>query len=108
MKHAFAWSSAMLIAAGLCTAPAMAQSADDGAVRTTIAVNYHDLDLTTPKGRARLDMRLRHAAERVCGYDRDERPWRGDEARTACYTKALRDARTTLAARALPRDVVTR
>ena len=108
MKHAFAWSSAVLIAAGLCTAPAMAQAADDGAVKTSIAVTYHDLDLTTAKGRARLDMRIRHAAETVCGYNRDERPWRGDDAGTACYDKALRDAQTTLAARALPRDVVTR
>jgi UrcA family protein len=108
MKHAFAWGSAALVAAGLFAAPAMAQSAADGAVKTTVAVHYHDIDLTTAKGRARLDWRMKRAAEQVCGYDRLERPWPGDGPAMACYDRALRDARTTFAARTGLREVVTR
>ena len=109
MKHAFAWAStALIISAGLFAAPAMAQSAGGYTVETSMAVHFHDLDLTTVKGRTQLNQRVERAAARVCGYDYGQRPGRGDDEGRACYDRALRDARTTLAARQTSREVVTR
>jgi UrcA family protein len=43
--------------------PAMAQI-------PTKAVGYADLDLSSAEGRARLEMRIRHAVQQVCGTPR--------------------------------------
>lgn len=41
------------------TAPASAES---------VSVRYHDLDLTTPEGKVKLEQRLDAAARDACGY----------------------------------------
>lgn len=52
-----------LAAVAFAASPALAQ--DPGASRLT--VSYADLDLSTPRGVARLDRRIRTAVEAACG-----------------------------------------
>jgi UrcA family protein len=108
MQHAFAWRATALAALALSTTPALAQSAASDAEQHSMAVHYHDLDLATAKGRARLEMRLERAAAMVCGNPDGQRPWHGDDAAQTCYDNALAHARTTLAAAQNTREVVTR
>ena len=51
---------AALVAAAFAATPALAQSG-------AIAVPYADLDLSRAEDRAKLDLRLLHAARAVCG-----------------------------------------
>jgi UrcA family protein len=64
MKFLIAMSSAILLAAA--AAPAVAQSATDA---PQTVVNYSDLNLSTPAGRAELQQRLAHAVDLVCPAD---------------------------------------
>ncbi len=97
MLHAFAWRPAMLAALtpalAFAAAPAFAQ---DAAPRS-IAVSYHDLDLTTAHGRHQLDWRLRHSAQDVCGYDRTEHMGLQNYDARACYETALAHAHVAMA-----------
>ena len=52
--------AAALFVAATATVPVFAQNVSK-------AVSYADLDLTTPDGQARLNTRLRHAVQTVCG-----------------------------------------
>jgi len=105
MPYASAWRPAVLAglalipALNLSAAPALAQNAAADSDKHTLAVGYGDLDLTTSKGRARLDERLRHAAARVCGQEDGVRPELHDEQALRCYEDALAGARGTLAHR---------
>ena len=49
----------------LSSAPAQASTIDE----QTISVSIADLDLSTPKGTARLERRVRYAARQICGWD---------------------------------------
>lgn len=110
MKHAFAWRATAFagVVLGLVSSPVLAQSANDEIDHRQMAVHYHDHDLATAKGRARLETRLERAAAMVCGYDNGETPWKGDDDGRACYNTALVHAHTALAAAAQPREMVTR
>jgi UrcA family protein len=99
---------ALIPALALTATPVLAQDANSDIVVNTLAVHYHDLDLGTAQGRARLEHRLQRAAAVVCGNADGARPWIGDEAGQACYNDALAHARTALAAVQKPREVVTR
>lgn len=52
------------------TAPAFADVAEDNAARErqTRVVQYDDLDLSSPRGRERLETRIRSAANSACGF----------------------------------------
>jgi UrcA family protein len=54
---------AAALGAAMFSAPAMAAPADGGA----LAVQYKDLDLSTPAGMNTLNQRLEKAAREVCG-----------------------------------------
>jgi UrcA family protein len=114
MQHAFAWRTAVLAGLALIPAltltatPALAQSTNSDVVVTRLDVHYHDLDLATAKGRARLEARLRRASAQVCGLADGTGLWRGDDAGQDCYNRALAQAHTALAAAQQPREVVTR
>ncbi len=114
MQHRFAWRSAMLAGLALIPAltltatPALAHSSDSDVVVNSLAVHYHDLDLATAQGRARLEARLQSAAAMVCGNADGARPWRGDDPALTCYNDALAHARTALAAAQQPREMVRR
>jgi UrcA family protein len=66
-----------------------------------LAVDYSDLDLSRPEGRAELRHRIRHAARQVCGQDdldlKDSPRALGFK---VCYEQAVEDALATLPARA--------
>lgn len=53
------------LAATLFAAPALAQSPGTGS--QSHVVSYADLDLSSAKGRAKLDRRIRSAVQDVCG-----------------------------------------
>jgi UrcA family protein len=61
MKFLIAMSSTILLATA--AAPALAQSAADA---PQAVVNYSDLNMSTPAGRAELQQRLAHAVDQVC------------------------------------------
>ena len=112
MQHAIAWRRAMFASLALVPALALsaapARAADSDAEVHQMAVPYHDLDLATAKGRARLQARLDRAAAMVCGQPDGLRPAFTDEAARTCYNTALAHARTALAAAQTAREVVTR
>lgn len=112
MQHAFAWRRAMFASLALVPALALttapARAADDDVDLRQIAIHYHDLDLTSAKGRAHLETRLHHAAATVCGYANGELPSINDEPARACYNNALAHAHTALAAAQSAHQVVTR
>ena len=80
--------------------PAFAQSEP-----TSVFVPTADLDLSTAAGARRLDLRLRSAAEEVCGED--SRDLRLNAEIRACKARATSRARVEIAAaRRAPRQVV--
>ncbi|WP_420381447.1 UrcA family protein [Novosphingobium sp.] len=98
MMHASAWRPAMLAALipvlALGAVPAFAQDAPEV---HRMEVRYGDLDLTTTKGRATLERRLRHSAADVCDYNLSERLILDSAAERTCYTTALAHARVSMA-----------
>ena len=58
----------LLLAAALCTAPVLAEAADEANI---VRINYSDLDLSSPKGVAKLDRRVRTAVQTACGAASD-------------------------------------
>lgn len=74
----------------------------------SLAVSYHDLDLSTAKGRSTLHWRMRMAAQTVCGYDAVRKPMAEMAAAQACYDHAMRDAQVKLAAITTPRALAAR
>ena len=104
--------------AGLTLVPALAftaapaRAADQPYELQQMAVSYHDLDLATAKGRARLEKRLNRAAATVCGTDYTNRWTTDGAAARACASSALAHAHTALADLLVPlqkpREVVTR
>lgn len=75
--------AAALAVAALASVPAPA-SAQSGAQR--IIVSYADLDLGRAEDRARLDLRLLHAARTLCGTASPADP-QGDERAAACLAE---------------------
>lgn len=94
---------AAILAASLAASFAAPPAAAQGDPRP-IAVSHADLDLTTARGRAALDLRLLHAARAACGTPSpaDPRgPAKADEcvARTLASAAVQRDAAVALAER---------
>jgi UrcA family protein len=94
------------IAAGLASAGASAQTADE---RVTVAVSIADLNLGEAAGRATLTRRIRAAAYRIC---RDPFGWDPIrlQAVSLCMVEARRSAEAQVAtaiARARPRATLT-
>lgn len=91
---AFAAPFALLAPVSASAAPSEQQSA---------TVSYADLDLSNPRDAARLDRRIRAAADRVCDMGLP-RPTREQSAFNACRSSAFAQARSeveiVLAARA--------
>jgi UrcA family protein len=89
-----------LLAAGLAALPSSARAED----QPRIAVAVADLDLSTPQGRAALDLRLLHAARTACGTPSSADP-RGRANLDQCVAEARiavaaqRDAAIALSAR---------
>lgn len=114
MMHRSAWHPVMLAglalipALTLSAAPALAQSADEEADVPRLAVGYGDLDLSTAKGRARLDLRLKRAAADVCSRNDSDRLLLDHQAVRHCTETALSHARTVVAARLNTRMVDNR
>jgi len=97
-----AWRYAALAGPVLfCTLaqPAMAQAVEDDTDVRQMAVRYGDLDLTTAKGRHRLEMRLQRSAAIVCGRGDGDGDWPqpGNTFTRQCYDAALARAHTALA-----------
>jgi len=101
------WPIAML-GAVLVATPALAQTAQTHDDVPTLGVSYHDLDLTTAKGRARLDMRLERAAAMVCGNGDGMHPAISDRAAYDCYNAAMTKARIAAAAAQHQTELVRR
>jgi UrcA family protein len=109
---------ALIIAPLLAASPASAHaagaqsfSAPSAAADTDLrqlTVYYHDLDLTTPRGRAQLEQRINQAAATVCEYDRGSRPPVEAAAGHKCYVDALDHAHATLASRLAGQTLVSR
>ena len=99
-------SLALVPALALTAAPARA--ADNEGETSQLEIRYHDLDLTTAKGRNQLEMRLHRAAATVCGYDDGDRATFDIAAGRTCYNTALAHAHTALAAAQSAHEVVTR
>ena len=68
------------------------------AIAESVAVNYHDLDLTTKQGQRELRHRIDKAAKEVCGYNKIVTSTRlpSSEAR-ACVKKAKQQIQQKLA-----------
>lgn len=94
-----------LITAGLaglafCTQPAAAQTAVSpvaplnayAAQAEQRLVHYADLDLSSPKGQAKLEARLRSAASAVCGTGYGPHPLNEAMEARRCYRTALQAA----------------
>jgi UrcA family protein len=93
--------------AGLALVPALALSIQPAHAATApnadtevrqMAVGYGDLDLTTARGRHRLEMRLERSAAMVCGIDPGQYPLPGQQAMRACYDHALNQAHLAMVA----------
>ena len=103
MMHVRAWRPAMIAALSplvliplvLCAAPAFAATGGDDAARQR-EVYFGDLDLSTAKGRHKLDQRLRETAATVCDYDATG-TWELMDAQHRCYDTALQTAHVALA-----------
>ena len=75
---------------------AAANSADAARVQHRL-VRFADLDMATPEGQARLDIRLRRAAAAVCEANYGPQPLSEAMEARRCYRNALQSARTTMA-----------
>ena len=74
--------TAALAAAAFAVTPAAAQGG-----QPQVAVSYADLDLGRAEDRARLDLRLLHAARTVCGTASPADPYGGERV-AACVADA--------------------
>ncbi|HEX8364724.1 MAG TPA: UrcA family protein [Allosphingosinicella sp.] len=98
-----------LVAAGLAALPSPTWAQD----QPRIAVGVADLDLSTPQGRAALDLRLLHAARTACGTPSPADP-RGRANLDQCVAEARiaaaaqRDAAVAFAARRAARTLASR
>ena len=104
---------ALVIAPLVAAAPAQAHAATapdnaEGTDLRQLTVDYHDLDLTTARGRRQLEMRIDHAAADVCGYDRGARPPAEMVDGRKCYVDALSHAHATIASRLAAQTLVSR
>ncbi len=104
---------ALITAPLLAASPASAHAANPPAIPGDVdlrqlTVDYHDLDLTTARGRARLEQRINQAAATVCDYDRGSRPPAEAAAGHHCYVDALMHARATVANRIAAQTLVSR
>ncbi|ODU80112.1 UrcA family protein [Novosphingobium sp. SCN 63-17] len=63
----------------------------------TRAVDYADLDLSTPHGQSAFDARLRSAARGVCGIGTDRASLNEQVSERTCYNSALNNARAKFA-----------
>ena len=95
LRVALAAVPALAIVTPAYANPASA-AADPAEVRSQ-AVSFHDLDLSTPRGRAMLHRRLRFAAQDVCDYNGGPRPLSEQAAAQECYDRAMRNADAALA-----------
>jgi UrcA family protein len=68
----------------------VAQARDDASPAVT--VKYDDLNLKTEAGRAKLEQRIRRAADIVCHVDENERNLGMRQTVQACRDKAIADA----------------
>jgi UrcA family protein len=66
MQRKFMLAAAALGLGFTGTAPAMAEQSAFEPVK--LVVQYDDLDLSSPRGRDRLETRIRSAANSACGY----------------------------------------
>ena len=92
MKSLITMTSAILLAA--TAAPAVAQSVADP---PRMVVNYTDLNLTTPAGRAALQHRLDNAVDQVCASRPDVRELGKQAAYESCRKQAWDSIRPQLA-----------
>lgn len=70
MKKVFDMASSKLILLSLTVASSLLATAPAMADTKTKAVRYADLDLSSPAGRERLQMRIKQAVKQVCGSPR--------------------------------------
>lgn len=104
MHHAIAKMLAGL-ALALSTTPVLAQT--DAEVRK-LPVSFGDLDLSTSKGRAQLNVRIRQAAQTVCGNDTGVQDLPQQQEYLNCYNQALNGAHQALAQLQQDRQLVRR
>lgn len=92
--------AAAIFASTLAATPALAnERTTDVAEVAVAAVEYSDLDLSTERGQARLHIRLRNAAQYVCGMDiRDAGTRLPSREARACYVEKLRSFERQVAA----------
>ena len=82
----------MILGATLLTATSLPANAAPAETGDSVAVHFSDLDITTDKGAATLDRRIKHAADAVCGTP-DIRDLRRMESSRSCHEIALNNAR---------------
>lgn len=81
----------MILGAALLTATSLPANAAPVETGSSVAVRFGDLDITTDKGAARLNRRIQHAADAVCGTP-DIRDLRRVESTRRCRDFALGNA----------------
>lgn len=81
----------------LCAQPAAAQAASQELDSSQRLVHYSDLDLSTAKGQARLENRLRSAASAVCETNYGPHPLNEAMEARRCYRSAIDAAHRELA-----------
>lgn len=96
--------TAGLVGLALCTQPVAARPGQSYSFNETgqaevmqRQVHYADLDPATPKGKARLEARLRAAASAVCGASYGAQPVGEAMEARRCYNKALQSAHRQMA-----------
>ena len=67
----------------------------------SMAVGYHDLNLSTPEGQAALTKRISRAADAVCAEAKSQ-DLAMRQAYKACRTQAINSANTAIAAKTSP------
>ena len=87
--------SLSLVAIAATTAPAFADTGK------SMAVGYHDLNLSTPEGQAVLAKRISRAADAVCAEAKSQ-DLAMRQAYKACRTQAINSASTAIAAKTAP------
>jgi UrcA family protein len=68
----------------------------------SVVVGYADLDLSTPAGTQRLHLRLRRAAQQVCGWGHELRDLIRSRDYDRCATEAFNNAMRDVNERHLP------
>ena len=88
--------SLSLVAIAATAAPAFADTGK------SMAVGYHDLNLSTPEGQAALTKRISRAADAVCADGSQATDLSMRQAYKACRTQAINSATTAIAAKTAP------